>query len=373
MSGSTGGQKSSRPIKALIFKFVASSMLLLVFFAALHGPLPFIGKAGAQSRSEPAFPTRKFRVCPRSNDRPGCDYTSISRAMDAARDGDVVTLRPGIYEDGAIVRASGLTIRAEAGAHMHGGVTDGKAALVVKGDNTTIEGLECSEISVGSNGACIRLEGRNLVLRHVYFHNSEMGILSGIGRGQVIIEDSRFEDMHGAAGTLGHSIYIGKVDLLVFRRNQVLRTAGQGHGVKSRARKTVIEGNIIASLGAPQSRAIDIPNGGQAIIRQNVIEQGPGADNNDLIGIALEDGLHADVDHSTAIRENIVICDRPSCVLVRENSPGAILVSANRFVGPLEITAAEARPVEVVENNSSWPTREAAGLAPFPALPTGAN
>ena len=67
-----------------------------------------------------------------------------------------------------------------------------KNTLVVMGNSVLIEGLECSGIHVPSgNGACLRLEGKDITIRKVFFHDSEEGILGG--RGLTVIEDSRFE------------------------------------------------------------------------------------------------------------------------------------------------------------------------------------
>ena len=60
----------------------------------------------------------------------------------------------------------------------------GKAIWVIAGADTTVENLEFSGASVpDGNGAGIRQEGRNLTVRHAYFHHNENGILSG-ARGQ---------------------------------------------------------------------------------------------------------------------------------------------------------------------------------------------
>jgi len=65
-------------------------------------------------------------------------------------------------------------------AQFSGVAAEGKALQVIKGNDTTVTGLDCSEIGVASgNGACIPLEGRNLTLDRVQFHDSEQDILGG--------------------------------------------------------------------------------------------------------------------------------------------------------------------------------------------------
>ena len=309
------------------------------------------------------------RVCPAEGWDENCDYGQLSEALAAVRDGETITVRAGIYEDAGALRASRVTIKAEPGAHIRNRAVEGKAALVIKGNDTVIEGLECSGIKVpDDNGACIRIEGRNLTLRRVFFHHSQSGVLGGRNTGTVIVEDSRFEDMTGASQRPGtaHPLYIGETDAFEFRRNRVLRTGGQGHGVKSRARRTVIEDNVIASLGAPSSRAIDVSQGGDTVIRNNVIEQGAQADNSDLIGVALE-RLHEGALHRTAIAGNLVLCDRPQCWLVSHRSPGPVTIEGNRLVGPITL-AGDRMPVTEAKN-LRVPDRAAARLPPFPQLP----
>ena len=80
-------------------------------------------------------------------------------------------------------------------------------------------------------------------------------------------------------------------DHLIVRRSQILSSKDEGHEIKSRARTTTIEDNEIGSLLGRDSRAIDLPNGGNITIRNNIIQKGPNSLNPDLIGIALEKSL----------------------------------------------------------------------------------
>src|SRR5690606_29444700 len=151
-----------------------------------------------------------------------------------------------------------------------------------------IEGLECSGISVRDrNGACVRLEGRDLTLRGVNFHDSEQGVLSGGNNGLVEIEDSMFNRL--GEGGQAHGIYIGGGDTaLSVRHSHFLDTRNEGHAIKSRAPVNTIRDTVIASLDQVDSRAIDLPEGGRTIISGNVIEEGPNSSNWDSIGVGLE-------------------------------------------------------------------------------------
>jgi nitrous oxidase accessory protein NosD len=266
--------------------------------------------------SELAGAPRTLRVCPPGAPQPNCRYRGLQDALAAALPGDRVVLAPGVYAEGAVIETPGLVLRGEPGAHLRGHAVEGKAALVVKADGVVIEGIECSGIAVrDNNGACIRIEGDDLTVRNVHFHDNQEGILSGAGGGVLVVEDSLFE-RNGFDGQ-AHGVYIGSaVEELIFRNNRVLATTGAGHGLKSRAQRTIIESNLIAGLGGRDSRAIDIPNGGEVVIRGNVLEKGSNSESGQMIGLALEGRLH-DV-NDTRIENNLFVFDTQPDGLVQD-------------------------------------------------------
>jgi len=156
----------------------------------------------------------------------------------------------------------------------------------------------------------------------------------------------------------------------------VLSTRNEGHGVKSRAQKTVIEDNVIASLEGDDSRAVDLPNGGEVIIRHNLLEKGPESPNNQMIGLALEGSLHSV--NRTLIEQNLIIFDPPQSQLaellssvadvtrkrgtvVLSRSPGEVVLRNNAIIGAKELGVAAPEGA-----NLSFRTRRAAGLPSYP-------
>jgi len=241
-----------------------------------------------------------------------------------------------------------------------------------------IDGIECSGIEVSDdNGACIRIEGDDLTVRNVNFHDNQQGILSGPGGGTVLVENSRFE--RNGYGGYAHGLYIGpEVAEFVFRGNTVLSTKGEGHGVKSRAHRSLIEDNVIAGLEGEDSRAIDLPNGGEAIIRRNLLEKGPKSANAQMIGVALETPLHAA--NQTEITQNLIIFDTVQSQLgellsgivdltakrgtvVLSSAPGGVVLRDNIIVASKEIGVPNAQ-----ESNRIYPSRKAAGLPVYPDI-----
>jgi Right handed beta helix region len=360
---------------------LATSLLAWPPAPAPAAPAPG-GAPGAVQR--PAIPLprgepRTLRVCPAGQSRAECRYRGLEDALAAARPGDQVVLAPGVYEEAAVVAPPALVLRGEPGAHLHGHAIEGKAALVVKADGVVIEGIECSGIAVpDGNGACIRIEGDDLTVRNVHFHDNQEGILSGPGGGMLVVEASLLE--RNGFGGQAHGVYVGReVETFVFRDNRVLATAGAGHGVKSRAQRTIIENNVIAGLDGHDSRAIDIPNGGAVMIRGNVLEKGPNSANGEMIGLALEGDLHDT--NETLIENNLLVFDTlpqglihdfaqavgllpAKGTVVESKSPGRTILRGNTIVGARDIGS------EVIEqDNRIYRSRRDAGLPPYPAIP----
>lgn len=322
----------------------------------------------------------ELRVCRPNASQPGCGFLSLADAVAAAQPGDTVVLSPGIYADAALIAVPRLTIRGEPGAHLRGGAIEGKAALVVRADGVIVEGIECSEIRVPDrNGACVRIEGRDLTLRNIYAHDNEEGVLGGVG-GTVVIEDSVFE-RNGANRGFAHGIYIARgVETFVFRRNRVLATKDEGQGVKSRAQRTLIEDNVIAGLDARDSRALDLPNGGDIVIRRNVLQKGPNSANQQMIGLGLEGKLHPE--SRALVENNLIVFDgglpdwmkvvnetvpfaSPSGTVVLSRMPD-VLLKDNIVVGMPKVVEGEG----VTERGTAlYPTRARAGLPAYPELP----
>jgi hypothetical protein len=288
-------------------------------------------------------------------------FVNLREALLAAKKGDVLELPPIEIRQGAVVAVDGITIRGRPGTHLRQGTVEGKAALVIRGNDVTIEAIRCSEMHVPDrNGACIRAEGRNLTLRNVHFHDCDTGLLSGDQPGTIEIHDSRFENMAGRA--FAHGIYVGGGALKVYRSSFV-GTQNAGHQFKSRAALNLIEDSTIASLGAHDSRQLDIPHGGILVIRRSVIQKGARSENAELIGYGLEGPRYRE--NAFTIEDSIIVYDeRRATSLPFVIAPGLPAPSSRRNV----IVGIDRR---------SWPgsddrhfaTRAAAGLPPFPELP----
>ncbi|MCO7223140.1 fibronectin type III domain-containing protein [Pleionea sp. CnH1-48] len=308
------------------------------------------GNASAPTTASATTAVTPKSVCVDGN----CSFAQLQPAFDAAQDGSTITIN-GEWSTGASLRADNVTIDG-ANGFLNGGHVEGKAALVIKGTNTRIEGIECANISVNDNGACIRFEGQGLTLNNVHFRDSEQGILTAVDSGGLIlIENSRFERL-GLNG-LAHAIYVNAGELIV-RGSHILSSKSEGHEIKSRAARTTIESSVVASLDGVDSRLLDISNGGVVVIRNNVLEQGPNSSNSQAIGIGLEGVTHTT--NSILIDNNIIILERVGfdTLLAASGMPAATITN-NIVVGGSDPDG----------NNQWFANRAAAGYADYPFLP----
>ncbi len=262
----------------------------------------------------------------------GQPYPLPSAAAAAARDGDRIHIAAGAYTDCAVWRAANLTIEGAgpAATVISGPACQGKALFVVQGDNATVRNLTLTGARVPDfNGAGIRAEGGNLTVQHVRFTDNQDGILAtSRPESRILISDSEFIGNGTCEGKGGcaHGIYINNYALLRVERSRFAGTH-EGHHIKSRAQRTEIVGCDLADgATGTASYAIDLPNGGAALVRGNRIEKGPRADNQ---GAAIMIGAEG-VTRATpeiAVEGNTLTVDggyRPALVVNRTATPARL-------------------------------------------------
>ncbi|WP_372620152.1 hypothetical protein [Falsiroseomonas sp.] len=215
---------------------------------------------------------------------PGQRFERPSQAAAAARPGDTVLIAPGRYVDCAIWRAANLRIRADGGqVEITGPVCGHKALFVTAAPDIEIVGLAfLGATSQGGNGAGIRAEGGNLTIRASRFEANENGILTAQNAGAtLLIEDSVFL-RNGAlreGRDCAHGVYAGGIGALVIRRS-LFEGTRVCHHVKSRAARTEITDSRL--LDTPEGRVsylVDLPNGGDLLLRGNTLRKGPNSGN----------------------------------------------------------------------------------------------
>lgn len=203
-------------------------------------------------------------------------YKRISDAVAAARDGDTVEVAAGTYLNDFTQVNAKITLRG-VGGMVHMVATerpyDGKAIMTVSND-LVLEHFSFSGAKVADhNGAGIRYQGGHLVVRDSVFHSNENGILAnGVADGTILIERSEFSG-NGDGSGYTHNLYVGAIKDLTIR-DSYFHDAVVGHEIKSRAANTTITGTRILNGSGNASYAVDLPNGGVALLQGNVIQKG---------------------------------------------------------------------------------------------------
>ena len=276
--------------------------------------------------------TRIIRVGPQRA------ITRIGVAAKMAVDGSVIEIDPGDYvADVAVWDRAALTIRGT-GNRVRllaaGASAEGKAIWVVRRGRVTIENIEFIGARVADrNGAGIRHEAGDLVVRRCRFIDNETGILTG---GQpdstLVVEHSEF-GYNGAGDGKSHGIYVNKI--ASFRlTGSYLHHGNVGHLVKSRARVNRIEYNRITDeSGGRASYELEFPNGGVAEVVGNVIQQGTDTRNSTIVSYGAEGYVWRR--NELGLAHNTIVNDQPAGGSFLRVAPGAgaVTLRNNLFVG----------------------------------------
>lgn len=244
-------------------------------------------------------------------------YSSPAAVSNLMADGDTLSIDAALYpnhpqvyfgKNNLLIRGIDGRPRLEAGPALANN-SNGKALFVIGGNGVTVESIEFALAAVPDhNGAGIRQEGCDLMVRNCFFIGNEMGILGGnYTNCTVILEHNQFYN-NGSPANPGyqHNVYINKIDSLIFRYNLSLNAIAEGHELKSRARHNFILYNHLANRTTVDSRTIDLPNGGTAVLVGNIIEQGPSSANSNLVGYGME-GLNNPAPHQLWMAYNTFI------------------------------------------------------------------
>jgi hypothetical protein len=225
-------------------------------------------------------------AAPFQNAETGRNYANLQQAVDSIGEGEgTIIIAPGSYRQCAVQQAGVIAFRASVPGQtvFDGGICEGKAALVLRGQAASVDGIIFQNMRVPDrNGAGIRLEKGNLAITRAIFRNSEQGILTADDpSGSISIERSTFSGLGRCDGgySCAHSIYIGGYGSLSVSNSRFERGNG-GHYVKSRAtRISVTDSAFDDTRGKETNYMIDLPNGAVGQIARNVFVQGASKEN----------------------------------------------------------------------------------------------
>ena len=240
----------------------------------------------------------------------GKQYATVAAAVAATADGDTVLVDAGTYTNDFFTNYHQITLQSVGGMAILKATEsppNGKA-IVTTDASITIDGFGFTGASVSDlNGAGIRYEWGDMVVRNCLFWDNQDGILAAaLGPGHILIQNSEFSH-NGAGDGYSHNIYVNGIESLVIE-NSYFHDSVVGHEIKSRAHNTTLLNNRIQDNAGDGSYSIDLPNGGNALIQGNVIEKGANAQNYHSIHFGGEgppyDGSNLTIDGNTLINDH---------------------------------------------------------------------
>lgn len=268
---------------------------------------------------------------------PTRELKAPSDAAAIAKDGDHIRIDAGEYKDCAVWRQNRLLLEGVGGRpHVRDKTCMDQAIWLFMGSNIFVTNVEFSgALSSWKNGAGIKFVGTNLTVRDSSFHHNENGILTGRNlKSTIRIQNSGFRYNGKCEPDCAHGIYIGNVARLIVV-NSIFQFQTVGHHIKSRALHSDIVGNRIEDgMEGTASFAIDLPNSGTAVIRDNYIQKGPKAENR-LTTISIGEEGAKNPSQGIKIFGNSFLSSHPSLDSFVWNRTGArnVVVQGNRFLG----------------------------------------
>jgi Right handed beta helix region len=269
---------------------------------------PVCAPEGHEAALQPRSSGRVLRVAP------GQPLLSLAATARAARDGDTIEVEGGSYRgDVSVWPQSDLTIRGVGERPQllaDGKDAEGKGIMVLRGKRVRIENLEFRGARVRDrNGAGIRVEDGPLTVSNCTFHDNENGILAGnVKTMDIVIEHSVFEG-NGHTDGSAHNLYVGTIASLHVS-GCLLSRSRVGHLLKSRAERNSVRYCRLTCEDGTSSYELEFPNGGEAIVIGNLIQQGPASENSTIVSYGAEGYRWAE--NALYMAFNTLVNDRPS-------------------------------------------------------------
>lgn len=218
---------------------------------------------------------------------------TLAAASRQLKDGGIIEVDAGEYRaDVAVWKQQYLILRAVGGRVRlvaAGAAAESKAIWVVRGGRIEVDGFDFLDSSVRDrNGAGIRLDRGQLVVRNSTFTNNENGILTGSDKNSTLeIENCEFGN-NGFGDGRSHNVYVGAIKRFSVT-GSYFHHARVGHLLKSRAAENhVFYNRLTDEIGGRASYELEFPNGGIAYVVGNIIQQSSQTENPHMISYAVE-------------------------------------------------------------------------------------
>jgi hypothetical protein len=222
------------------------------------------------------------------------DFGGIAKAMEAANDGDTITVANGAApEPFAITKI--VAVRADKvvwdfHGFASGGLADGgKAAIVPKSAACLIFGFEISGVGLDDTRAELRAAVRNesdghVTIENCFFHDNQNGIASGSYNAVMDVKNTRLIGNGIPVGGQTHNMYINQINELTLTDVESTGPV-DGHAIKFRGYRLIVNGGRFDSK---VGRSFDVPNGGKFTITNAVLEKQPDANDGTVLGYMSE-------------------------------------------------------------------------------------
>jgi hypothetical protein len=243
-----------------------------------------------------AAPAAAQQRAPFTIEGTGQGFQTIDEAVQSIRMGTAtILIAPGIYHQCTIQSGGHITFKAvtPGTAIFEGTACEDKAAFVLRGQGSVVDGIVFRKIAVGDgNGAGIRSEVGDLVVRNSMFLDNQEGILGGIANGQkIVIDHSTFAGLGQCDITpsCSHSIYLANLGSVTVTNSRFERGTG-GHYVKLRTpHVTITDNSFDDTKGSKTNYMIDLSQGATGLIARNTFVQGAHKENHSgLIVVSAE-------------------------------------------------------------------------------------
>ena len=209
-------------------------------------------------------------------------FATLSEAARAAGPGDTILVDTDLYLDECVAIDKPLRIVGVNGTPVFQAtrlVPNEKAIFLTRAD-VTIENIAFRDAAgINGNGAGIRHECGNLFVERCIFRANQNGVFCADDpEATVTVIDCEFIG-NGSGDGHTHGLYVAtEAASLMIDRSTFVGTQ-VGHHVKSRARHSTVRGSHFGDYSSGRtSYAIDVPNGGIALISGNRLTQNPCAE-----------------------------------------------------------------------------------------------
>lgn len=301
------------------------------------------------------------------------ELRSIAAAARVARDGDTIEIEAGTYEgDVAVWTQDRLTVRAVGGPvrlHAAGAHAEGKGIWVVRAGRMLVEGLEFSGARVPhQNGAGIKFEGGQLTVRNCRFIDNQMGILTaGAGLSLDVVS---CEFGHSAPSErFNHQLYAGALDSLRVTACH-FHHGRHGHLLKSRARRSLVRYcRLTDEADGQASYEIEFPNGGEAVVLGNLIQQSAATGNPCMVSYGVE-GLASSTRHGLWLSHNTLVDGASHAQPLFRFEPGVRTALANNLIAS-DMSDMSDRPALAALDGIQWFNNHRVAAAVFSDAPAG--